>query len=132
MDDNLNSIVKNFNETLNMFVSFLRTIKNNDKDLLSLQTAIYGLNKVNYKACIEQFIILVVLDHGDKIIQHDYKYFKNLDVDFSQDKEKSMMKLLKFKEYSKELNDNSKNNIFDYLELMVVLARDYLKIKYLK
>ena len=132
MSDNLNSIVKSFNETLIMFVSYLRTIKNSDKDLLSLQTAIYGLNKVNYKASIEQFIILVVLDHGDKIVEHDYEYFKKLEVDFTQNKEKSMIKLLKFKEYSEELNDNSKNNIFDYLELMVILARDYLKLKYLK
>lgn len=126
----LKDIVNNFNETLTMFVTYLRSIKNDDKDLLGLQTAIYALNKVNTKSCLEQFVILVVLDHGDEIIKHNYNYFKNLKLEFSQDKEKSMMKLLKFKEYSEELDDESRNNIFDFLELMVIQARSYLKLKY--
>jgi hypothetical protein len=126
----IKSIVNNFNETLNMFISYLRSIKENDSDLLSLQTAIYGLNKVNYKSCIEQFLLLVVLNHGDEIVNHDFNYFKKLNIDFSEDKEKSMMKLLKFKEYSEELNETKRNTIFDYLELMVILSREYLSIKY--
>ena len=125
----LNNIIKNFNETLTMFVTYLRSIKNDDKDLLSLQTAIYALNKVNSKACLEQFILLV-LEHGDYIINHDYNYFLNLDIDFSTDREKSMMKLLKFKEYSEELDNETRNNIFDFLELMVIQSRNFLKIKY--
>ena len=126
----LKDFVNNFNETLTMFVTYLRSIKNDDKDLLGLQTAIYALNKVNTKSCLEQFVILVVLDHGDEIIKHNYDYFKNLKLEFSQDKEKSMMKLLKFKEYSEELDDETRNNIFDFLELMVIQARSYLKLKY--
>ena len=40
------------------------------------------------------------------------------------------MKLLKFKEYSEELDNETRENIFDFLELMVIQSRNFLKIKY--
>ena len=125
----INNITLKFNNSLNIFISYLREINSKDKDLKNLQTIVNGLIKTNYKSCIEQFI-LNILEYGDKIIEHDYLYFHNLDLKFDNDKNKYLMKLLKFKKYANNLNDEQKTTIFDFLELLVYQSREYLKLKY--
>jgi len=126
----INDSISSFNSTLELFIKYLRSIRNGDNDILYYQTAVNGIIRANYKQCIEKFI-LNMLKYNDKIIAHDEDFFFNLDIE-SQigDDKNSILQLLKFKKITKGLSEEVKNNIFDFLEVLVYHSKKYLNFKY--
>ena len=125
----LSEIVREFNKYSEEFVNEMIKISN-DADLKSYQTVLINLNKTNSTKCIEQFII-----HGlpqkEKINNEDENYFleRNYADDFDND-DYSMMKALKIKDTWKTFDNNTKQCIFQYLQVMVHYSEEYFKLKY--
>lgn len=124
-------IISNFNQYCEEFVAELVNITN-DNDIRSYATILTTMNKTNSKKCIEQFIIYV-LPEKDKISKCDEKYF--LENDYSNhigNNEKTMMEALKLKSLWKTLDDENKECIFEYLNLLIQISEEYFKNNYMQ
>lgn len=127
----LPEVISNFNKYSEEFVTEMIRISD-DNDLRSYKTVLINLNKSHSTKCIEQFII-----HGlpqkDKIMASDENYFlgKNYSDDLEND-DYSMMKALKIKDTWQTFDANTKQCIFEFLQVMVHYSEEYLKLKYVK
>lgn len=128
---NNQDIVKNFNNYCEEFVSELVLITN-DSDISSYATILKTMNQTNSLKCIEQFIIYV-LPEKEKIMNSDENYF--LSNDYSEqleNDEESIMEALKLKTLWKTLDDDNKEVIFEYLQLLIQISEEYFKFNYVK
>ena len=127
----LTEVISNFNKYSEEFVTEMIRISD-DNDLRSYKTVLINLNKSHSTKCIEQFII-----HGlpqkAKIVASDEDYFlgRNYSDDLDND-DYSMMKALKIKDTWKTFDDNTKQCIFEFLQVMVHYSEEYLRLKYIQ
>jgi len=86
--------------------------------------------KYNSLLPIEQFLIHA-LPIRDKIINRDVSYFSNENnfSDITNDDKDIIDEILNLKNIYYKLDDNSKYNIWDFFQAMLILAEEYLKIK---
>ena len=86
--------------------------------------------KYNSLLPIEQFLIHA-LPIRDKIINRDVSYFSNETnfSDITNDDKDIIDEILNLKNIYYKLDENSKSNIWDFFQAMLILAEEYLKIK---
>lgn len=86
--------------------------------------------KYNSLLPIEQFLIHA-LPIRDKIINRDVSYFSNETnfSDITNDDKDIIDEILNLKNIYYKLDENSKSNIWDFFQAMLILSEEYLKIK---
>jgi len=108
-------------------VEFILSVTD-DSDLKFYKKAMEKLIEIEKIKIIEQFIIYC-LPHYDYIMNHDEKYFINLnstDIDVNKD---SFIEILKLRKYLVSLDKNMKKLIFEYLKLLCNYSKQYLQNK---
>jgi hypothetical protein len=117
-------IVKDFNnqliDLLQQFVSIT-----NDKDIKIYQILLKGLIAKNCLMPIENFKEYV-LPYKEKIYNQDDDYFLTSEDYLKNVKsEQSLLKALKLKEIYKMLNDDGKQNLWNYLKILCFYSEQY-------
>ena len=123
----MENLIDEFNTTSCMCVEFILSVTD-DSDLKFYKKAMEKLIEIEKIKIIEQFIIYC-LPHYDYIMNHDEKYFINLnstDIDVNKD---SFIEILKLRKYLVSLDKNMKKLIFEYLKLLCNYSKQYLQNK---
>ena len=120
--------IKDFNEILSGFLIQLSPIIGS-----TYASKFNSIIKYNAILPIEQFCCHA-LPLRDKIINKDESYFVNIDKnnnDIKNDVD-SLNEILKLKDIYVKLNEESKSNIWDIFQALLVLSEEYVTIKYIK
>ncbi len=83
--------------------------------------------KCNSLLPIEQFLINA-LPERDKILSRDESYFNGKDYEnILKDDSYTLNEILKLKNIFNNLDDSSKNNIWDFFQAMLILGEEYIR-----
>lgn len=117
-------IVKEFNNQLNDLLRQFVSITD-DKDIKIYEILLKGVILKNCFMPIENFKHHV-LPYKEKIYNKDEEYFLNNDDYLNNVKnEQSLLKALKLKEIYKMLNDDGKENLWNYLKVLCFYSEQY-------
>jgi|UniRef100_A0A6C0ECT6 hypothetical protein len=86
--------------------------------------------KYNSIMPIEQFLVNA-LPYRDKILERDESYFNNNNDyrNILKDDTNTLNEILKLKDIFNNLDNESKNNIWDFFQAMLILSEEFLKNK---
>jgi len=122
----MSSCVKNFNEILSNFLIQISPIIGS-----TYASQINNIIKYNAILPIEQFCCHA-LPLREKILNKDETYFINIENhnnEIKNDVDK-LNEILKLKDIYSTLDDDSKSNIWDIFQALLVLGEEYVKKKY--
>lgn len=120
--------IKQFNGILGDFI----------KDIIPLVGSSYyhyfeNLIKYNAQLPMELFLAYA-LPLRDKIINRDETYFENNDNHTSMigDREYVMCEILRLQNIYRKLDEESRSNVWDYFQAMLILGEEYIRLNYNK
>ncbi len=123
--------IKQFNEILESFLIQVSPLVGT-----SYHYQLQQIIKMNFSLPIEQFLIYA-LPLRDKILLRDESYFYNNDnhKDHTANDENTINEILRLQNIYGELDQTSKDNVWDIFQAMLILAEEYFKLnshKYIK
>lgn len=123
----MSSITKAFNNHLVEFMDDVITIFPDDVDILSAQTAILALKKINPKAVVTIWRKYIAEPYGKQILDNDIEFF--LTKDYSKDLEinSSSQKILRdierLRNPIRNMGDANKQKSMKYLQNLTKLSQ---------
>ena len=69
------------------------------------------------------------LEFKDKIMKKDEGYFIQIDIKKEKFKKNDINEILKLKNIYNNVDEESKNNIWSYLQVLMVITEEYNKLK---
>ena len=122
------NIIKQFNEILESFLNQMIPLLGE-----SYHRKFKMIIKMNSTIGIEKFLTYA-LPHRDKILSRDESYFAESDATKLEEDAKTnedlLNEILKMQHIFVKLDDNSKSNVWDIFQAMLILGEDYLKATY--
>jgi hypothetical protein len=129
----MSEIIKNFNDILNSFLIQLSPIIGD-----AYHKNLERVCKYNVLLPIEQFLCHA-LPLREKIINKDESYFYNdekyidkIDKINEKNDEEILGEILRLKNIYSKLDNESKKNIWDILNALLILGEEYVEKKYMK
>ncbi len=119
-------IIKQFNEILNSFL-----IQVAPHVGTTYQTKFEQLIKYNAVLPIEQFLVYAI-PLREKILSRDESYFSNADNHKASVEESVLGEILRLQGIYHNIDEVSKQNVWDIFQALLYLGEEYIKIKYNK
>jgi hypothetical protein len=121
----MNTIIESFNDTVLSLLTQLSQFIG-----ISYLKQFKKIIKYNSILPIEQFLVNA-LPYRNQILERNELYFNNNDDYYNDVKNESsiLIEILRLKDIYNNLDDNSKNNIWDFFQVMLHLGEEFIKIK---
>ncbi len=117
-------------ETIKKFNSILESFLQQLSPMVGTSYHYYYVKLIKVNALLPiQYFIYYALPMQDKIMSRDESYFVNTENHKELIQENQLAEILRLQGIWSKLNDESKENVWEYFQLLVITSQDYINLK---